>query len=178
VSNREQMTVGVEAIDVHHRQLSRRIERLANAARGGDAADVRAALRSLQVHLAEHQPHEERWMEQAGYPGIREHARAHAALVGRIAAARADEAAGSERRLLEAAAGVARAVESHMQGDDLRLGRFWTARQNLRRLAEAGPGAGAALTPLPGSLSVYFPQVRRGDDERAPMPVPFPPTGR
>ncbi len=68
-----------------------------------------------------------------------------------------------------------------MQGDDLKLARFWTARENLRRLAEAGPGVGASLTPIPGMLTVAPPKPRH-DDERTktpvPVPVPVPPTDR
>ena len=57
--------------------------------------------------------------------------------------------------------------------DDLKLARFWTARENLRRLAEAGPGVGAALTPIPGMVRTYTPPPREDrDDEPAPTPVP------
>ena len=173
----EETTVGVESLDVHHRQVRRRVRHLAKAVSAGDAADVRSSLRLLQVYLSEHHVEEERWMEDAGYPGAREHVRAHSAVLERIVAARADEGAGSEPRILESADWVARALEAHMRTDDLKLARFWTARENLRRLAEAGPGVGASLTPIPGMLRAYPPRPRR-DDEPAPTPVPVPPADR
>lgn len=99
-------------------------------------------------------------MADAGYPGVREHTRGHAEIVERIRVARA---AGEElpaKGLLEAADWVARALEAHMRTEDLKLGRFWTARENLRRLAENGPGVGASLTPIPGSLPAVSPPAR------------------
>lgn len=174
----EAMTVGVESLDVHHRQVLRRIRHLANAVSAGDAVDVRSSLRFLHAYLSEQLCDEERWMEDAGYPGAREHVRAHAAILERIASVRADASAGAERRLLETAAWVARALEGHMGGDDLKLGRFWTARENLRRLAEAGPGVGAALTPIPGLLPAHSPRPRRDEDAAAPAPTPVPSADR
>jgi hemerythrin-like metal-binding protein len=174
-----EMTLGVELLDVHHRQVWRRARHLAHAASEGDAASVRSSLRLLHAYLAEHCREEERWMEEAGYPGSREHVRAHAALLDGIAAARADDAPGAERRLLEAADWVARTLEAHMRSDDLKLARFCTARDNLRRLAEAGPGIGAALTPIPGMLQAYTPPpLPRRDDEPQRTPAPVPPRDR
>lgn len=173
----EGMTVGVESLDVHHRQVLRRIRHLARAVSEGDAVDLRSSLRFLQAYLAEHQREEEQWMEDAGYPGAREHLRSHAAILERIAAARADTSAGWDRRLLEAADWVAGALESHMRGDDLKLGRFWTARENLRKLAEAGPGVGASLTPIPGMFPAHPPRPGR-DEDPAKTPAPVPPADR
>jgi hemerythrin-like metal-binding protein len=166
------MSVGVESIDVHHRQVLRRIRHLARAVTDGAAREVRSSLRFLHGYLSEHHAAEARWMEEAGYPGAGEHVKAHAAIVERIAASRSDDGPGVERRLLEAAEWVARALETHMRTDDLKLGRFWTARENLRKLAEQGPGVGAALTPIPGMLPVFVPPARRDDDPaRTPAPI-------
>ncbi len=173
----EAMTVGVESLDVHHRQVLRRIRHLAGAVSEGNAFDLRSSLRFLETYLVEQQRDEEQWMLEAGYPGAGEHLRAHAAILERIASARADTAPGADLRMLEAADWVARALEAHMRGDDLKLGRFWTARENLRRLAEAGPGVGASLTPIPGMLPAHPPRARREEDA-TPTPVPVPPPGR
>lgn len=171
------MSVGIGSLDAHHRQVWRRIRHLAKAVSEGDAMDVRSSIRLLHVYLAEAHAEEERWMEDAGYPGAREHLRAHNAILDRAATARNDDAPGAEKRLLGAADWLARTLAAHMQGDDLKLARFWTARENLRKLAEAGPGVGACLTPIPGMLTVAPPRPRR-DDERVPTPVPVPPTER
>jgi hemerythrin-like metal-binding protein len=174
-----EMSVGVELLDVHHRQVWRRVRHLARSVSEGEVSDVRSSLRLLHGYLCEHHAAEERWMEGAGYPGAREHVRAHAAIVERAAEARADDAVGAERRLLAAADWLARALAAHMQTDDLKLGRFWTARENLRKLAEAGPGVGAALTPIPGMLRTLTPVPRADrDDEPAAKPAPRPPPDR
>jgi hemerythrin len=151
------MTVGVAALDAHHRQVWRRVRHLANAVAEASGDELRGSLRLLYGYLAEHDAEEERAMDAAGYPGAREHARAHAAIRERIAAAREDAGAGAARRLLEVAEWAARVLAAHMKGDDLRLGRFLTARENLRRLAEAEPGVGVSLTPVPGSLTTPIP---------------------
>jgi hemerythrin len=163
----EGMSVGVEAIDVQHRQVWRRIRHLANAVSDGRPDEVRSSLRFLQGYLAEHTAEEERWRAEAGYPGACEHARAHAELLERIRAVRGEEGPDAAKRLLSAAEWVARALEEHMRTQDLRLGRFWTARENLRRLAEQGPGVGAALTPIPGSLRL--PAAAAPDDPDAAL---------
>jgi hemerythrin-like metal-binding protein len=172
------MSVGIASLDAHHRQVWRRIRHLARAVSEGDGVDVRSSMRLLHAYLAEAQADEERWMEEAGYPGAREHVRGHNAVLDRLAAARADEALGAEKRLLEAADWLARTLAAHMQGDDRKLARFWTARENLRKLAAEGPGVGASLTPIPGMLGVVPPRPRREDDERTPTPVPVRPTQR
>ncbi|HET8541661.1 MAG TPA: hemerythrin family protein, partial [Anaeromyxobacter sp.] len=116
----QEVGLGVDSLDAHHRQVWRRIRHLAKAVSEGDASDVRSSLRLLHAYLVEHDAAEERWMEEAGYPGAREHLRAHAAMQERVAAARADERPGAERRLLEAADWIARTLATHMRADDLR----------------------------------------------------------
>jgi len=166
------MSVGVESLDVHHRQTMRRIRHLANAVSEGSVDNIRSSLRFLQGYLAGHHAEEERWMDDAGYPGAREHARLHGELLERIRAAREEEPRVPEMRVREAAAAVARALEAHMRFEDLKLGRFFTARENLRLLAEAGPGVGASLTPIPGSLAAVS-VVRAGKrDEAQPPSLP------
>jgi hemerythrin len=143
--------VGVESIDVEHRQILRRLRRLMATAAEGHVDDLRSAFRFLARYMADHFANEERWMAEHGYPGALEHTRAHAELVDAIALARrtVDEQGGEGAA---PAARIASAIEHHLVTYDLRLGQFWTARLNLRRLAEEGPGAGISLTPIPGML--------------------------
>lgn len=162
----EKMSVGVGELDVHHRQVLRRVRQVANAVTTGEARQVRKALAQIEAYLAAHHAGEEVWMEEAGYPAAKEHARAHAGIVERIRLAREDAGAGSEVRLVAAAEWLARALEAHMRNEDVKLGRFWTARQNLRLLAEKGPGVGASLTPIPGMLSAV-PRGEGGGDSPA-----------
>lgn len=152
----EPASLGVERMDVEHRQILRRLRGLAAAAAGGRPEELRGALRFLTGYLGDHWRGEEAWMAERGYPAAGEHGRQHARLLARIAAAR-DAGPADRARQAEAAVAIALDVEDHMRSEDLKLGRFHAARENLRLLAEAGPGKGPALTPLPGAL----PAVRR-----------------
>jgi hemerythrin len=175
----EGLSVGVEEIDVQHRQILRRLRGIMAAAAEGRTGELRSALRFLERYAVDHFTAEERWMSEHGYPGAREHARGHAALVEGISAGRR----AIEERGGDAAAPTARiasALEQHMRTEDLRVGQFWTARENLRRLAENGPGAGVTLTPIPGLVRAVRPPVATSPGEAAgeraaPLAVPPPP---
>jgi hemerythrin-like metal-binding protein len=169
----QRMTVGVEEIGARHRQILRRVRHLVIAVSAGHADEIRAAMRYLHTALAEHHALEEAWMSEAGYPAAREHGRAHTIILERLAAARADAAPGAAQRLASAVDDVVRMLEEHMQKDDLKLVRFWTARENLRRLAEAGPGVGMILTPIPGTLAAVVPALR-ATAARTPAGAPAP----
>jgi hemerythrin-like metal-binding protein len=147
---------GVHQLDVEHRQIHRRLQQIATALTEGRREEVPGVLKFLHSYLSSHFAHEEEWMEQAGYPGAREHARVHAAILDGLGDARAVASAQPDE-LVQAAPAFAAALERHMAEDDLKLARFFTARQNLRLLAEAGPGVGVSLTPLPGSQAPVRP---------------------
>jgi hemerythrin len=154
---------GVDALDVQHRQVIRRLERLGVSIAEGRADEVSSALRFLERYLGDHFDAQERWMVEQGYPGSIEHARQHASVLAGVGdARRAVEFVGLAAQALEKAR---HAVDEHLRTDDLRLRQFLVARDNLRRLAERGPGAGAALTPIPGSMPAIA----------APTPAPVRP---
>jgi hemerythrin len=153
----EAMSVGVDLLDAHHRHIWRRIRQVANAVADGKADELRAALRFLHTYLVVHHAEEEEWMLEAGYPGAREHTRLHNEIMERVRGA-SEAALADAKALFETAEWAVRALQAHMRTEDLKLGRFFTARENLRRLAESGPGLGAALTPLPGSLAPVAPE--------------------
>jgi hemerythrin len=146
----ERLDAGEDALDVQHRQVIRRLDRLAVAIADGRADEVTSALRFLERYLADHFEAQERWMVERGYPGSIEHARLHASVLAGIAdARRAVEFVGIAAHALEK---VRHAIDEHLRVDDLRLRQFLVARENLRRLAEAGPGVGMSLTPIPGAV--------------------------
>jgi hemerythrin-like metal-binding protein len=151
------------------------------AAAEGRADELRASLRFLERYAVDRFASEERWMTAHGYPGGREHARAHAVLVDAITAARrAVEDAGADLALHAARAGDL--LRQHMRTEDLRVGQYWIARENLRRLAESGPGAGVTLTPIPGMLRAVPPAAppaaAEGERPARPAPTPAPPSTR
>jgi hemerythrin len=162
----EGVSVGVDVIDAHHRHIWRRIRQVGSAAAEGRAEEFRAALRFLHTYLVAHHTEEEQWMLEAGYPGAREHARLHVEIVDSIR--NAWEKPLDARRLQETADWVGSTLHAHARLEDVKLGRFWTARQNLRRLAENAPGAAASLTPLPGTLEA----TKAEPEEPRPTPAP------
>jgi hemerythrin len=155
------ITVGVEKLDAEHRQIVRRVGQISAAAAAGRADEVASGLKFLHLFLAEHFGDEEGWMMEAGYPGLPEHRRLHTDVLQAFAEARAGDDPG---RLSRAAVELCAVLEEHMRAEDVKIARFFTARENLRRLAEAGPGVGACLTPLPGSHAPVAP----GDPTRRP----------
>jgi hemerythrin-like metal-binding protein len=144
-------SVGVEQIDAEHRLILRRVRGIASAVEHGQPGELHAALRNLGHVLQEHWRSEEAWMAEQGYPGAGDHAQHHEALLERVIAVRRRE--GSPGATPTAAVDLARAVEEHMRTEDLKLGRFYAARENFRRLGSAKVGEGPALTPIPGALT-------------------------
>jgi hemerythrin len=143
--------IGVPALEVGHRQIRRRSERIAADCAAGRVPDVRAGLAFLAHYLADHFAAEEQWMDEHGYPGWLEHARTHAGLVARITDARRTlELVGptdAMRELLEVIVG-------HLDGDDQKLVRFRAARESLRRMADpvrSATGLDAAPAGAPAS---------------------------
>jgi hemerythrin-like metal-binding protein len=137
--------LGVPQLEVEHRQIRRRAERIAAAAAAGNEAEVRAGFTFLAHYLDEHFRNEERWMEEEGYPGLLEHARAHAAIAARLTEARrALELVGTPARAVKE---VARELERHVNEDDQRLVRFHAAKESLRRMANRAVEGGLDTAP-------------------------------
>lgn len=147
------LSVGVDELDVQHRQLLWRVAQARAAVDEGRLAAAAAAVRFLVRYLADHCAAEERWMAENAYPGEREHARAHREVVATAAALREaallaaapgapDEAAAGLAARLDA---VAAWLDRHLRADDLKLGRWRVMRENLRQLGDGG----RCLTPVP-----------------------------
>jgi hemerythrin-like metal-binding protein len=154
----ELASLGDGRLDNQHRNIARRLRSLDAAVAGGQPDEIRSALRILSLSVAEHWRDEERWLEEAGYPGLSEHRRHHDALVvwlASVADPRTSAAPGAARE-------VAQAIEQHLRVDDLKPARFFAARANFKAMAEARPGMGPALTPIPGALT----PVRAGEKKQ------------
>jgi hemerythrin-like metal-binding protein len=168
----EPPSLGDERLDGQHRLLLRRLRAVAAAAGGGQMEEVRRSLRILSVSLPQHLRDEERWMEDAGYPAISEHSRRHHQLLSTLDRATHPQTVIGAAR---AASDLAKAIEEHMRVDDLKLGRFFAARENFRAMAEARPGLGPALTPIPGGPAVPDPAA---PGRTPPLPRTAPPGGK
>lgn len=161
------LSVGVEEIDVQHRQILRRLQQVGAALTAGRWGAVHSEVRFLERYLGDHCAEEERWMAANGYPGAPDHERAHRAGAGLAAAVRdaaaqavapgADPAYRAEVGKLVHALGAW--LDAHLRTDDARLGRYRVSRENLRRLAEGGR---PALTPVPGFTPLMAGEAPRG----------------
>ena len=81
----EGYSVGIGAIDDHHRYLLDLMHALKTALdSGGDVAEVARALKALESYAVVHFTEEERLMSAFGYAGYETHAAQHATFVARI----------------------------------------------------------------------------------------------
>ena len=137
--------LGVPQLEVEHRQIRRRAERISAAAAAGNESEVRASFKFLAHYLEEHFRNEEQWMDEEGYPGLIEHARAHAAMAARLAdARRALDLVGTAARAVKE---IAQELERHVCQDDQKLVRFHAARESLRRMANHAVAGGLDSAP-------------------------------
>lgn len=151
VASRQAFQIGVPRLEVEHRQICRRADRIAAAAASGNDAEIRAGFTFLAHYLADHFEAEERWMEEEGYPGLLEHARVHASLLARLRdARRALELVGGAARAVK---DVARELERHVTEDDHKLVRFHQARESLRRMADRASARSGAASAPPGAAA-------------------------
>jgi len=72
-----ELSVGIPEIDEQHQELYRRAERLIFAIRAGDRSEIEPLLRFLSDYVISHFECEERWMDEAEYPGLDVHRDLH-----------------------------------------------------------------------------------------------------
>jgi hemerythrin len=77
----DDLATGIERIDAQHRALYRTVASLKETMRRGATQEAAATVEFLGVYVTDHFDEEERAMQAAQYPGLREHAALHAALV-------------------------------------------------------------------------------------------------
>jgi two-component system cell cycle response regulator len=81
----EGMSVGVESIDQDHRRIIDIINQLSEAFEKGSGREVVVGLFDrLEEYASTHFAREERLMEEAGFPGLQEHAAQHKSFAGKI----------------------------------------------------------------------------------------------
>ena len=78
-------SVGIESIDLQHQKVFEMVNKLYNALRAGNVAQVvPAILQRLELCCREHFAHEESLMLQAEYPEYRRHKTEHAVLMAKV----------------------------------------------------------------------------------------------
>lgn len=124
-----------------HEELAARRAQLLAGLVGGDCSEVHQLVELLQVHVLEHFGLEERWMAEAGYPGLAEHKAAHDAFMREyVRFAVAVERKGATPLLaMRVANWLGGWLRDHVGGPDVALGRFLEQRP-----AGQGPDAQAA----------------------------------
>ena len=81
----EDFKIGETEIDKEHWGLFALIHDLGDKlARNAAESSIHATMEALVGYVAVHFEHEERLMQQTGYPGFEAHKQAHAALAGRV----------------------------------------------------------------------------------------------
>ena len=107
-------------IDTEHRQLFQLSDWLISAHLRADCggAEIAFRLSVLYDYAARHFSHEEEILDEAGYPGLREHAARHAELLGRIAGLRDSADRGEAGRCRCVSCLVLELIQGHVLGDD------------------------------------------------------------
>jgi hemerythrin len=120
------LAVGVAEIDAQHQELFRRAERLIGALRAGDRGEVLPVLAYLEDYAVHHFRMEECLMRDLGYPGLEEHAAAHAALRAEFAemTRRFAKTGPTAYVALTVHNWLSDWLRSHLGGIDLELGKF------------------------------------------------------
>ena len=115
-------SVGVVSMDEEHQRLIGIINKLNNAMRSGHGRDaVGAILDELISYTRTHFAHEERLMQESGYPGYDEQKRAHEALLGTVMDTQAKYRTGTALSQ-EVMGFLIKWLVNHIQGMDKRYG--------------------------------------------------------
>ena len=124
------LRTGVDVIDDQHQELFLRCARLVRALTAGDRSEVEPLVRYLTDYVVSHFEFEERWMVEAGYPGLPDHREAH----GRFKEELREMTREYQRKgptplmALTIHNWLAGWLQGHIGGADVELGRWATAR--------------------------------------------------
>jgi hemerythrin len=120
------LSLGIEEIDVQHRELFRRVGQVRDAAFSGDVGEVDRTLAFLGTYVEFHFGAEERYMAAQRYPGLERHREEHAWLLEAFRELEADHR--RDGPTTEAIARVERFlsdwVRTHIGVTDLAMARF------------------------------------------------------
>ncbi len=120
------LAIGVPEIDAQHQEMFRRVDRLLEATRRNDPAEVGALLGFLREYVVTHFGAEEKLMQEARYPGYRVHRAEHERFVEGLRSLEAEYAAEgpSARLLFRMNRQIGDWLRDHVYLTDSALGRF------------------------------------------------------
>lgn len=125
---RDELSVGVSALDADHHDLVDLINQLHEALeQHSGAAILGATMSKLRLHVAEHFEREEALMDKVKHPECVEHARQHAATIIKLGELENIARAGDERAARTVLEFLKAWFINHVVGNDLKLREFFRA---------------------------------------------------
>jgi hemerythrin len=126
------LSVGLEEIDVQHRELFARAGQLLEGLRAGEPGQVGALLEFLHSYAVLHFGAEETLMRSVGYPGYHRHKAEHDRFIGDLLALSAehDERGAGAFLAVKASSWLSRWLQAHVSGTDAEMARFVRSRRS------------------------------------------------
>jgi len=125
----EDLAVGIDEIDAQHRELYEAVSALHGAMRTHHLEKVGSILVFLQRYAVDHFATEERQMEAAYYPGLRNHRSAHRSFVKDFVRhkARFDAHGATPSLVVELSGWLGEWLRDHIRGVDQEMGHYLRA---------------------------------------------------
>jgi len=123
------LAMGIPSIDAQHRELLERFDRFLDACAQAEARGIEEVHRLLEFLASygdEHFAHEEKLMEERGYPLLEAHREKHQFFRAQLAGLRAflDEPRSAIASLIHTRKFVLAWLVNHIKTDDQRMGEF------------------------------------------------------
>jgi len=128
------LSLGIADMDAQHQRLVQLVNEVYDAyRRDGGRAAAGPVLASLVDYTVEHFRAEEEYMASQGYPGLAEHKRLHAELLGRVKDLRRRHAAGEHQVVLDLVLFLRTWLVRHIQGADAQYASHGRSRATAVR---------------------------------------------
>jgi len=129
----EDLAIGIDAIDAQHRELYAAVDALHTAMRAHRLDKVGPVLAYLQRYVVDHFAAEEREMEAARYPGLRNHRSAHRSFVKAFVERKAqfDEHGATPSLVVDISSWLGEWLRDHVRGVDGEMGRYLRSLHGL-----------------------------------------------
>ncbi|HYG68618.1 MAG TPA: bacteriohemerythrin [Anaeromyxobacteraceae bacterium] len=124
------LSVGIEEIDVQHRELFRRADRFVESIGKASRQDVGILLSYLRLYVVAHFGAEEAWMREVSYPEYEAHKKEHDGFVKGILrlSDEHEKRGGPGLEPMRVATTLTSWLEAHVSGTDTRFAKFLMAK--------------------------------------------------